>query len=81
MLILGTPAEEGGGGKVFLAERGALDGVDAAMMVHPAGADLTAMNAIAIQQLHAHVLRARRPTPPRSRTRAATPSTPRCSAT
>jgi amidohydrolase len=51
VLVLGTPAEEGGGGKVFLAERGALDGVDAAMMVHPAGADLVAMNAIAIQQL------------------------------
>ncbi len=51
VLILGTPAEEGGGGKVFLAERGALEGVDAAMMVHPAGADLTAMNVIAIQQV------------------------------
>jgi amidohydrolase len=51
VLVLGTPAEEGGGGKVFLAERGALDGVDAAMMVHPAGADLVSMNAIAIQQL------------------------------
>ncbi len=36
--ILGTPAEEGGGGKVFMAEQGALEGVDAAMMVHPAGA-------------------------------------------
>ncbi len=34
--IIGTPAEEGGGGKVFLLERGAFDGVDAAMMVHPA---------------------------------------------
>src|SRR5438477_5227455 len=34
--ILGTPAEEGGGGKVFLLERGAFEGVDAAMMVHPA---------------------------------------------
>ncbi len=49
--ILGTPAEEGGGGKVMMMERGALAGVDAAMMVHPAGADLRAMNAIAIQQL------------------------------
>jgi amidohydrolase len=49
--IIGTPAEEGGGGKVLLAERGALDGVDAAMMVHPAGADLLGMNAIAIHQL------------------------------
>ena len=34
--MIGTPAEEGGGGKVFLLERGAFDGVHAAMMVHPA---------------------------------------------
>jgi amidohydrolase len=51
VLILGTPAEEGGGGKVLMADQGALDGVDAAMMVHPAGADLTHMDVIAIQQL------------------------------
>lgn len=51
VVILGTPAEEGGGGKVRLAERGALEGIDAAMMVHPAGADLETMNAIAIQQI------------------------------
>ena len=52
VVILGTPAEEGGGGKVFLAERGALDGVDAAMMVHPAGLDLIRMDVIAIHQLY-----------------------------
>jgi amidohydrolase len=34
--VIGTPAEEGGGGKVFLIERGAFAGIDAAMMVHPA---------------------------------------------
>jgi amidohydrolase len=34
--VIGTPAEEGGGGKVFLLERGGFDGVHAAMMVHPA---------------------------------------------
>ena len=34
--VIGTPAEEGGGGKVLLLERGAFDGVHAAMMVHPA---------------------------------------------
>jgi len=34
--VLGTPAEEGGGGKVFMLDRGAFDGVHAAMMVHPA---------------------------------------------
>ena len=38
--ILGTPAEEGGGGKVFMADRGAFDKVEAAMMVHPAAGDL-----------------------------------------
>src|SRR4051812_30009746 len=45
--ILGTPAEEGGAGKVLMADEGAFDGVDAAMMIHPAGADLLAMNVIA----------------------------------
>jgi amidohydrolase len=49
--ILGTPAEEGGGGKVHLMAEGAFDGVDAALMVHPAGADLRSMDAIAIRQL------------------------------
>jgi amidohydrolase len=49
--ILGTPAEEGGGGKVFMVERGAFDGVDAAMMVHPADSDLRWMTTIAIQRL------------------------------
>ncbi len=44
--VLGTPAEEGGAGKVLLAEAGAFDGVDAAMMIHPADADLATMTAI-----------------------------------
>ena len=38
--VIGTPAEEGGGGKILLLERGAFDGVHAAMMVHPAPADM-----------------------------------------
>jgi amidohydrolase len=33
--VLGTPAEEGGGGKILMLERGAFDDVHAAMMVHP----------------------------------------------
>ncbi len=49
--MLGSPAEEGGGGKVFMIDRGALDGIDAAMMIHPADADLTTMNAIAYHGL------------------------------
>jgi len=48
LVVLGTPAEEGGGGKVLMAERGAFEGVDAALMVHPAGADLTEADVIAI---------------------------------
>ena len=35
LAIVGTPAEEGGGGKVRLAEAGVFDGMDAAMMFHP----------------------------------------------
>ena len=35
IILLGTPAEEGGGGKVRLAEAGCLDGVDGVIMVHP----------------------------------------------
>lgn len=50
--IMGTPAEEGGGGKIEMARRGAFEHVDAAMMVHPADADLIAMDCIALQQLH-----------------------------
>lgn len=53
VVVLGTPAEEGGGGKVFMLERGAFDGIEAAMMVHPAGVDLLRMNVIAIHQLRA----------------------------
>ncbi|MGI9604266.1 MAG: M20 family metallopeptidase [Acidimicrobiales bacterium] len=49
--ILGTPAEEGGGGKVYMIDRGAFDGIDAAMMVHPAAFELATMSTIAIQRL------------------------------
>ena len=35
LLVLGTPAEEGGGGKVTMLEAGVFDGVDAAIMIHP----------------------------------------------
>jgi amidohydrolase len=35
IVLLGTPGEEGGGGKVILIENGAFADVDAAMMFHP----------------------------------------------
>ncbi len=50
--ILGTPAEEGGGGKEFMIRRGAFDDIDLAMMVHPADRDLRTMHTLAIQRLH-----------------------------
>ena len=50
--IMGTPAEEGGGGKIAMARRGAFEHIDAAMMVHPADADLISMDTIALQELH-----------------------------
>lgn len=45
--LLGTPAEESGGGKELMAREGAFDGVDAAMMIHPAGVNLATMPSIA----------------------------------
>jgi len=38
--LIGTPAEEGGGGKIRLADAGVFEGVDAAMMYHPFDRDL-----------------------------------------
>lgn len=40
--LLGTPAEEGGGGKIKLLDAGAFRGVDAAIMFHPFDRDLLA---------------------------------------
>ena len=50
---LGTPAEERGGGKEIMARNGAFEGVDAALMVHPAGVDLATMPCLAIAELEA----------------------------
>ncbi|QUH02282.1 amidohydrolase [Saccharopolyspora erythraea] len=46
--VLGTPAEEGGGGKVLMLERGAFDGAHAAMMVHPAAQEAAALRGSAV---------------------------------
>jgi len=48
---IGTPAEEGGAGKVIMAEAGVLDGVDAAMMVHPSTRTMTRRNSLACYEL------------------------------
>lgn len=46
--VLGTPAEEGGGGKIFMLERGAFDGVHGSMMVHPTPLDVVELPIIAV---------------------------------
>lgn len=48
---MGTPAEERGGGKEVMAQHGAFDGVDASMMVHPAGFDMVTMPCIALAEV------------------------------
>lgn len=49
--VLGTPAEEGGGGKILMIEDGVFEDVDAAMMVHPAPAEFDRMATIAAQHI------------------------------
>jgi amidohydrolase len=49
--ILGTPAEETGGGKELMARSGAFDGVDAAMMIHPSNLNLVTMPCICMAEV------------------------------
>ena len=51
ILILGTPAEEMYGGKAIMAERGAFDNIDMAMMVHPGVNNFVTTQALACQAL------------------------------
>lgn len=49
--VIGTPAEEGGGGKIRLLDAGAFEGVHAALMVHPGPSDLLEPRVLAVEQL------------------------------
>ncbi len=49
--VLGTPAEEGGGGKILMLERGGFDGLHAAMMVHPAPIESSTFPCLAVQHI------------------------------
>lgn len=51
VVVIGTPAEEGGGGKILLLERGVFRDVDAAMMVHPSGYTMTNRGSLASNRL------------------------------
>jgi amidohydrolase len=47
VVFLGTPAEEGGGGKIKMIAAGAFEGLSAAMMFHPFDRDILAHPALA----------------------------------
>ncbi|OZC79974.1 peptidase M20 [Rhodococcus sp. 15-1154-1] len=49
--LLGTPAEESGGGKVLMLERGVFDGVGAALMVHPGPFDIVGATSLALSDV------------------------------
>src|SRR5699024_7156073 len=49
--LIGTPAEEGGGGKELLIQAGVFDGYDAAVMVHPGNRDIGAAASSAKRQV------------------------------
>ncbi|MEW5717743.1 MAG: M20 family metallopeptidase [Chloroflexota bacterium] len=51
VLVIGTPAEEGGGGKIILLKNGAFEGVNAAMMVHPAARTMVTRGSLANQRV------------------------------
>jgi len=51
LLVIGTPSEELYGGKIIMAERGAFDDVDIAMIVHPGVYDIATTQALACQGL------------------------------
>ena len=51
VVLFGTPAEEGGGGKVFMIDNGCFKDIDFCMMVHPTSEDILKPNTLAIDTL------------------------------
>jgi amidohydrolase len=49
--VFGTPAEEAGGGKIPMIEKGVFDGVDAAFCMHPEGVYLVNTQALALDAM------------------------------
>ncbi|MEV7604021.1 M20 family metallopeptidase [Paenarthrobacter sp. NPDC089322] len=50
--VYGTPAEEGGGGKIELLKKGAFQGLDLAMMAHPSPVDSAEARPFAVAHNH-----------------------------
>ncbi len=51
VILLGTPAEEGGGGKIILLEEGEFDDIDYALMIHPGSINLIGRGGLAASKL------------------------------
>lgn len=49
--VIGTPGEEGKGGKIIMAKKGAFDKLDAAMMIHPGSYNSTGCLAMGVAVL------------------------------
>lgn len=53
VVVVGTPAEEGGGGKIELLDAGVFDDLHLALMAHPGPGDAMAIHPLAVA--HAHI--------------------------
>ncbi|MBJ7463334.1 MAG: M20 family metallopeptidase [Mycolicibacterium sp.] len=51
VVLIGTPAEEAGGGKVLLLNAGAFDDIATAVMLHPGPADMAAARSLALSEV------------------------------
>ncbi|NEW41123.1 M20 family metallopeptidase [Nocardia cyriacigeorgica] len=51
VVVLGTPAEESGGGKVLMLERGVFDDIAMALMAHPGPYDIVGARSLALADL------------------------------
>lgn len=49
--LIGTPAEEGGGGKIHLLKEGIFDGIDVAMMIHPSSRTQIIKRTLAVKEV------------------------------
>lgn len=56
VILMGTPAEEAAGGKVYMIDRGAFKDIDCALMVHPGNRDTAVAYALACLEFDAEFI-------------------------